>query len=1003
MKISNMRTRLLATSMIVGAAFAASATGALAQAAGGQEVVVTGSRIPQPNLTSVSPISAVTAQDFKLTGATDTIDTLNQLPQVGTGLTNTPNPLSGSSGFTTVNLRSLGAVRTLVLEDGKRLMPGDPTGGGIAPDLDTIPNSLIDRVEVVSGGASAVYGSDAISGVVNFVMKHNFQGVQLDAQLGIDEHDNKSNALNSGEAAKLFHGPHNTFWGGRTYTTSIVLGANAPDDKGNIEAYVSYRYQTPVYQHEIDYAACQVAHAGGVAGPINCTGSSNSNKFIDDNSGITYSVKGAQGSNTFVSGAARTQLLTPPASFNSNDFASISRQDERYQAGYFAHYDMSNWAQAYSDFSFMDDRSVSKAAPTALFGQTYLVNCNNPFLSAQQINAICTSNGLLSTDNATLTIGRRDVEGGARLYSYEHLSYKADIGVRGDVFDAWHYDVSGQFGRTQYNYSVQNDIAVSKAQDALLVGGTLANPVCLSGNSGCVPYNIFADGGVNAGALKYILTSGSSTGYTQEQIVNANVTGQLGKYGVKSPFAHDGVSVNVGLEYRIEGLAQVPDATSLAGDLSGAGGAAPPVVGSFNVREAFMEARAPLVQDKEWVKDLSFEAGFRSSEYSLAGNTNSYKLGANFSPTSDIRFRASFERATRAPNVNELYTPQLGTNTTSVGEDLCAPNDITHHAAASLAQCLNSVGPLFTAAQMTAKYGDGIDPAFGGSDKIQQCASNQCTVVTGGNKSLTPEIAKTYSVGFVATPRFIPGLDFSLDYFKIQLDNQIATFPISIAYNNCITLGTFCNLVVRDAQGSIHNTNYLNGGYVSGTNVNIGSIKTSGADVSAHYRFDLDKIGLAGLGRVSLSFNGTYTKDFITVIPVTGSFDCAGLFGKTCGAPLPKWKSQLRVTYITPWDVTVSGQWRYLGSTSLDGNTSQPLLHKTKDVNDATIPAYSYFDLSGTWTLKPHLTLRAGVNNVFDKLPPILDAGITGTGSPNSYTMFDLLGRQMFIGLTANF
>ena len=1001
MKISNMRTRLLATTMIVGAAFAVSATGAYAQGGADQEVVVTGSRIPQPNLTSVSPISAVSAQDFKLTGATDTIDTLNQLPQVGTGLNNTPNPLNGSGGFTTVNLRSLGSVRTLVLEDGKRLMPGDPTGGGIAPDLDTIPTALIDRVDVVTGGASAVYGSDAVAGVVNFIMKHNFQGVQVDAQMGIDEHDNSNNHLTHGEQALLFPGAHNTFWGGRTYTASIVLGANAPDDKGNIEAYASYRYQNPVYQKDYDYSACQLLQAG--AGIPTCTGSSNSNKFIDDNSGTTYSVSGAQGSNTFVSGAARTQLLTPPKTFNANAFETLSRQDERYQAGYFAHYEMFPWATAYSDFSFMDDRSVSKAAPSAVFGQTYAVNCNNPFLSAQQVNAICTSNGLLSTDNATLTIGRRDVEGGARIYSYEHLSYKMDIGARGDVFDAWHYDVSGQYGRTQYNYSVQNDMAVSKIQDALLVGGTLAAPVCLSGNPACVPYNIFADGGVTKGALGYILTSGTSTGFTQEQVVNANVTGQLGKYGIKSPYAHDGVSVNFGVEYRIEGLAQTPDATSLAGDLSGAGGAAPPVVGSFNVREAFIEARAPLVQDMEFVKDLSIEGGYRSSQYSAAGNTATYKLGANFAPTSDIRFRASFERAVRAPNVNELFTPQEITNTSSVSEDLCAPDPSTLHAIASLAQCLHSVGPNFSAAQMTAKYGNGTDPSIGGTDLIQQCAANQCSYVYGGNKSLTPEVAKTYSLGFVATPRFIPGLDFSVDYFKIQLDNQIATFPISIAYSNCITFGTFCSSVVRDAQGSIHNTNILNGGYILGTNVNIGSIKTEGEDFAAHYHFDLDKVGLAGMGRMNLAFNGTYTKNFITVIPVVGSYDCAGLYGKTCGAPLPHFKSQLRVTYVSPWNFTLSGQWRFLGSTSLDGNTSQPLLHKAADANDASIPAYSYFDLSGTWTLKPHLTIRAGVSNIFDKEPPILDSGVTGSGSPNSYTMFDLLGRQMFIGLTANF
>ena len=254
--------------MITGVAIvAASSGGAFAQTAPAteatpvQELVVTGSRIKSANLTSVSPITTVTNNDLKATGATDIVDALNQLPQasVGNGLNNVPNPLSGSGGFTTIDLRNLGTVRTLVLEDGKRLMPGDPTLGGEAPDLDTIPGILIDRVEVVTGGASAVYGSDAIAGVVNFVMKHDFEGVRIDGQIGGDWHHNGNSQMQGLEKAFRVTPPDSSVFDGLTYNASIAVGANSPDGKGNVTAYLAYRHADPVYQRSRDFSACQLS------------------------------------------------------------------------------------------------------------------------------------------------------------------------------------------------------------------------------------------------------------------------------------------------------------------------------------------------------------------------------------------------------------------------------------------------------------------------------------------------------------------------------------------------------------------------------------------------------------------------------------------------------------------------------------------------------------------------------------------------------------------------
>ena len=521
---------------------AQAATGAAAATGGStvQELVVTGSRIPQPNLTSVSPITAVNQTAIKLQGANDAIDIVAELPQSGIGVAGTATPLSSDAGFTTANLRNLGSVRTLVLIDGKRLMPGDPTLAGEAADLDTVPSQLVDRVEVVTGGASATYGSDAIAGVVNFILKKNFEGLQIDAQYGVDTHFNGQDDVSRAQAQDLaVYGPlahPGEIAVGQTYNAAVTLGVNSPDGKGNVTGYFTYRHQDPVRQAQFDFGGCLAALSGaGIA----CSGSSNSNLFFDENSGQVYSV---QGSNFIIRNS--NQVTTPPYKFDSSPYEFLVRGDERYQAGFLAHYEISKYAEAYADFSFMDDRSESDIAPGGLFQNGFLVNCNNPLLSAQEVNAICTSNGLSSTDDASLLIGRRNVEGGPRTTFFEHISYRDVIGLRGDLGDGWSYDAYGQFGYTSYFNSQQGYLSNARTQNALLVGGTAANPVCLSGGS-CVPYNIFSDGGVTTAALNYLSTGGTISGDTQEQVVSANVTGDLSHYGLKSPsFASTGVGVN---------------------------------------------------------------------------------------------------------------------------------------------------------------------------------------------------------------------------------------------------------------------------------------------------------------------------------------------------------------------------------------------------------------------------------------------------------------------------
>ena len=276
--------------MFCGAAFALAGLPAHAQdaapAGAGEvsEIVVTGSRIPQPNLTSVSPIQVVTDKEFKLTGKTDVVELMNNLPgnfQNGaTDFSGTSNPLSSPGGVSTANLRGLGPQRTLVLVDGRRLGIGDANTGNPnpAPDLNQIPAQLVDRVEVLTGGASATYGSDAIAGVVNFVMKHNFEGVQIDAQVGIDQHTQGDDRAKGLLQAAGYPVPKHTVWDGRSKDLSFVAGTNGADGRANITVYLNYHKQNPSSQANRDFSACQLRVTGGTT-PF-CSGSPNSNQFI---------------------------------------------------------------------------------------------------------------------------------------------------------------------------------------------------------------------------------------------------------------------------------------------------------------------------------------------------------------------------------------------------------------------------------------------------------------------------------------------------------------------------------------------------------------------------------------------------------------------------------------------------------------------------------------------------------------------------------------------------
>jgi iron complex outermembrane receptor protein len=1055
LKKTNVRGRLLASTMITGAALLAmggmahaadatsdtavqtAATGAghvsaaapiqtLTAAADASadsgtavtEIVVTGSRIPQPNLTSVSPIQAVSHQEFELTGKTDVIDLLNTLPQNfqnnTSDFSNTTNPLTSPGGVTTADLRGLGPQRTLVLVNGRRLGIGDPNTGdpNPAPDLDQIPVALIDHVEVLTGGASSTYGSDAVAGVVNFIMKKDFEGVQVDGTFGGNQHSNTNTTIQEAVTASGGHPATGDKWDGDNTDFSVIFGANAPDGKGNVTGYFEFKNADPVTEGDRDYSSCLI-----VLGPTDaCGNSSSSNKYtlINANKNAPLTVVG---SNFLPYPQANS---VPPPTFNSAPYEFLSRQDTRYLAGFFAHYDIASWAQPYAEFSFMSDRSSAVVAPSGVFqsgglapGGGFFVNCGNPLLSAQEAAAVgCTAAQIgavgaaqsLPANQVDLVIGRRNIEGGGRESTYDHENFRIVLGMKGDFADAWHYDGYGSYYYTTLFNSNLNYLSLKGIQDALLVGGTAAAPTCLSGNATCIPWNIFNQGGVTQAQVQSLDEPGTADGTIEEQIFEGDVTGDLGKYGIKSPWADDGVGIAVGVSNRWDHLKFAPDAAELSGDLSGFGGASVAVDNAISVQEEYFETRIPIAQKRPFADYLGIEGGYRYSDYSTSGGVSTYKIGGEWAPITDIRFRASYDRAIRAASILEAFTPQSVTNTSAVSEDLCAPDPVTGVAKATLAQCIHT-------GVTAAEYGNGST-----TDTILQCIASQCATLTGGNTKLQPEIADTYSVGATVNPSFLKGFTGSIDYFDIKIAGEVGVVPLAISYNNCLQTGdpTFCSNIVRTpGTGFLFGTTIAGGGYIKGTNANVAATETSGLDFQADYRLPLEDLGAAGMGSVSFHFDGTYLLKATTqTLKGQPIYDCAGLFGPTCaqsfGSDNPVWRHTFRVTWNTPWNILASLQWRYIASATLDANSTQaglggPGLPGGFDGFDNMLGSRNYLDLSGAWRINQTFTVRAGVNNILDQDPPLVSQGVAGTGEPNTYPTYDLLGRQIFISGTAKF
>lgn len=1047
---------------------------AVAQDTGGEETIyVTGSRIPQPNLTNTSPVTVVNSQEVRVTGTTRAEDLINSLPQAFAN--QGANVANGSTGTATLNLRGLGARRTLVLINGRRLLPGDPTDS--AADINAIPAFMINRVDVLTGGASSVYGADAVAGVVNFIMDTDFEGFRVDTQYSFYQHNNHSSNFVLDELNRNNYGfPTGNVADGGSWDIGAAFGVGFDDGRGHITAYASYRHTDPVLQGKRDYSACVLTArtaAQVTANPsrlYQCGGSATSNPasviaFVP--TGDTTPPIRAFTSTLFQIGPNRTLIpgFTP---FNFGPLNHYQRPDERYTAGMFANYEISPALQPYMEFMFMDDRTVAQIAPSGDFGNTFSINCDNPLLSAQQRAIICAPgnlvaptvirnlNGTFSLQNpagnaaaAVATVGsnrndfstaagtplpgvpagaftpfnfidpvtglpyqrgfaqilRRNTEGGPRQDDLQHTEYRAVFGMRGDLNDVWSYDAYYQYGRTIFAQTYLNDFSITRLARAIDVVDNPntpgVDPICRSVLTGddpnCVPWDIFsATSPPSAAANAYLSTPGFSRGIVEETVANVSVTGNLGDYGLQFPWASSGVGIAFGAEYRKEALDFRSDTSFQTGDLSGQGAATLPVNGEYDVREVFAEARIPIVEEG-FIHELAIELGYRYSDYGVADrsfSTDTYKVAGFFAPIRDVRFRGGYNRAVRAPNIQELFAPQrvaLDGNT-----DPCSGFTITAADVGCIAQ--------------------GLQPG----QVVAPNPAEQYNGLIGGDPNLTPEVADTYTVGVVIQPRWIPRLALTVDWFDIKIDNAINIVGADTIVGICTTTAdpTFCGLVHRDQFGSLWRSS---GGFVSDLTRNIGGFGTRGIDVGASYSMDWE-----GVGNFGFNFQGTWLDELTTdtgiVSPgVDREFDCVGLYGTVCGTPAPEWRHTARISYNHPDGYGLTVRWRYFGSVDVDatrgtgptanggsgtaGNSNFPGGNNLRPA-DLHLEAQNYFDIAATFRIGDHYNFRLGVNNVLDDSPPLVGQtncpGVTCNGNTFA-NVYDALGRYIFAGVTLDF
>ena len=922
-------------------------------------IVVTGSRIARPDLEAPSPVTTIGAEQFDLTGTVTVETLLNELPQIIPGNTRVSNN-QGGEDFSTLDLRGLGPNRTLILVDGERV-PASSSSGTV--DIGTIPGGLIERVDVVTGGASAVYGSDAIAGVVNFILKDNFEGLELTSQYGISDHGD-----------------------GGSFNVQGLLGGNFGDDRGNMTLFASYYTRESVGQGDRDLfrdAAVRVRRADGTleiaphlyvlqpgeSFPGSGVGGSGTNPYgtILNNVNNPFQNLSVLLPGTFGAGNTNTDCntatpggavnggtlsfndagqLTPSngagqclfadrsvgsSRFNFNPLNYLVTPYTRYNITGTARYDINDSIRFKVIANYVDSEQTVNLAPTPATG--IVVPFDSPLIPADLAIALASR----PDPTAPFVVNRRFAETGPRIGIFNNKTQTLRGTLSGPLAHGFNWDATASYGKSSADIQAKGNINFTAVQQGLNGCPTASLP-------GCVPLDIFGPNTIDADMLSFVQIDTQERRVFDQVRVAGNITGNL----VELPAGPVGIAV--GVEARTDRGSVVVDDAQRTGNIYGFN-AVQNQRGKVNTKEVYGEIRVPILADMPFFHELSVEAGARYSDYSSVGGLFNWKLGAQWSPVEWIKFRGIYNKAARAPSIVELF--QNGDQGFPSYSDPCNFDNPNQPLAACQADA------------------PGVDFSTFGQTNVQVQA------FAFGNPGLAEETAKTYTIGAVLTPNLGLGrFSATVDYYNIRIDDIIRGFGAQFFLDACYNDGdpAACARIQRDtATGQVTAVNTATG--------NQGTFKTSGVDGSLNFVVPFADIGLGIPGRLRLQEQISWLDkiDF-------GGGNFAGFSGGGIGGTFPEWKSTFTVAYDSS-DFTAQVRWNYLSETEeafgLDENPK--------------LPALSYFDLSLRKKIGDNFELTGIMNNVFNAKAKQTPAGDSGPRVNSTYYNPIILGRYFTI------
>lgn len=946
-------------------------------------VIVTGSRIATPELQSVNPVTVVSNQAIEASGDLNISDYLRELPSVGTsGLSSTnSNFLTANAGINTINLRNLGDQRTLVLVNGKRYTPG--ISGSATVDFNTVPTDFIDHVEVLTGGASAIYGSDAVAGVVNIIYKSHFEGIELRGQAG---------ATGSDDAAR--------------YGGGFLAGSSFDEGRGHFMLDVSWDKDDGLWSRQRKRSAIdQTVLNGKLVKPTYSSYAPQGRFEYSSHQGNASDVFTFNPDNTLKSG------FDPTDGFNRNALRRISVPTTRTLIASTLQFDLTEHHQVYSELTYGFNHTQSSIEPFAMVssnqpgavygtatdgnGDLIAMPVTNAYL--QTLPALAPVARAIDQFNSTgancagtaasnpaydcinyMNFRRRLTDIAVRSNEANRQTGRILLGIKGDVpFGDWKYDASYSYGRTTDSQLTTGQVNLANVRAALdsVVDPRSGQIVCRDPvwvSLGCVALDLFGYHSINPAAASWIRANATRDAKVQQQVISASVNGSVGTLPAGNP------QLAVGLEQRKDSSEEIFDPLTNAG-LNG-GNKLPNVRGSITAKEAFAEVQVPVLKDLAGAQKLDVNAAIRHANYSTVGGVNTWKAGLDWAPVQDVRFRGVYSVAIRAPNINELFGGLAETFPTGL-VDPC--DGIT----------------LATAGQFPASCAKvpGVAAAIakGGSFKYSFLDYQTINGFVGANPELKQEKARTTTFGIVLTPRMLPHFNATIDYYDVRIDGAVNVVDFQTEINQCVTSGLLCDSVIRNgATGKLQTVNQIN--------LNVSSIHTRGIDTTIHYNFDFGRLGTLGT-----ALTETHLLKLEQTTPGTPfPLDNVGELNSGSNGRLGSGFED-RGTFSVLYSIAgIDATWRinYLSSINdtnpVPGNTVISTLYNH-------VPAYVYHDMQVRYTLsmKTRTEVYIGANNVFNKKPPSLPMGMASsvTGAETAADTYDVFGVFWYAGFKVRF